>query len=563
MSTKQDNVKKSIELPVMKSGSSSNGKFWKSLNFLENSNSKEVKKAMNNEFNDGVTDDFNIDELTPSSRRKFLALMSASTAFAAAACTNYRDKGNITPYNIKPEGIYPGIPNYYASTFTENGRGWGILVKTREGRPIKLEGNPDNPINQGKLNAVAQSAILGLYDPSRLQNPKKKSGDTFVTQTWDDADNEIKTALNSANASGKDIVVLTNTLFSPTFNSILNDFKAKYPTTKIVSYELFNDNNKLEAWKSCYGNENMPLINLDKAKLIVSLDCDFLATDGDDVENARMYAASKDVNNLETYSRLYSVEAAMSLTGQNADYRMRLTPELQYDFVCSLINSVIKKGINADSSIASKVAKYDLNKFVTENSLSEIATKQLVEDLVHHKNSGIILAGQSLPTEVHIAVNILNEILGNSALYNKEHSRISYNNIANNSDLKNLVSSMKGGKVGVLINLDTNPVYHFSKELDFENALKGVKTVVSILEFKNETSKLSSHILPSNNNLESWSDVKVRNGVYSLGQPIIAPLYDTRQKESILLSYISSEKYTTEIYHTYLMHNWEIKFTQV
>lgn len=559
MSTKQDNAKKSIELPVMKSGSSSKGKFWKSINFLENSNSKEVKKAMNNEFNDGVTDDFNIDELTPSSRRKFLALMSASTAFAAAACTNYRDKGNITPYNIKPEGVFPGIPNYYASTYTENGRGWGLLVKTREGRPIKLEGNPDNPINQGKLNAIAQSSILGLYDPTRLQSPMKRNGDKFASMTWDDADNEIKSALNSASTSGKEIVILTNTLFSPTFNSILNDFKVKYPTSKVVSYELFNDNNKLEAWKACYGNENLPIINLDKAKLMLSLDCDFLATDGDEVENARMYAQTKDVNSLESYSRLYSIEAAMTLTGQNADYRMRLTPELQYDFVLSLINAVIKKGVNADSVIGSKVASHNLDKFVSENGLSEIATKQLVEDLVHHKGTGIVLAGQSLATEVHIAVNVLNEILGNSALYNKEYSKVSYNALANNSDLKNLVSSMKAGNVGVLINLDTNPVYHFSKELDFGNALKNVKTVVSIIEFKNETSKLSSHILPANNNLESWGDAKVRNGVYSLGQPIIAPLYDTRQKEAILLSYISVDKYTVEMYHTYLMTQWETK----
>ncbi|MCX6146748.1 MAG: 4Fe-4S dicluster domain-containing protein [Candidatus Kapabacteria bacterium] len=560
MSTKQDNIKKTIELPVMKSGtSSSKNKFWKSLNFMENSNSKEVKKAINNEFSDGVTDDFNIDELEPSSRRKFLALMSASSAFAAVACTDYRDKGEIIPYNNKPEGVFPGIANYYASTYTENGRGWGLLVKTREGRPIKLEGNPDHPINQGKLNAVAQSSILGLYDPTRLQSPMKKSGEKFVKSNWDTVDSEIKSDLSSASSAGKEIVLLTNTLFSPTFSSVLNDFKTKYPTTKIVSYELFNENNKLEAWKSCYGNENLPIINLDKAKVILSLDCDFLATDGDEVENARMYASAKDVNNLESYSRLYSIEAAMSLTGQNADYRMRLTPELQYDLVLSLINAVIKKGINADSSVASKVSGYNLEKFVSENGLSEIATNQLVADLIHHKGSSIVLAGQTLTTEVHIAVNLLNDILGNSALYSKENSRVSYNSIANNNDLKSLVSMMNSGKVGVLLNLDTNPVYHFAKELNFENALKNVNTVVSISEFENETTKLSSYILPANNNLESWSDAKVRTGIFSLGQPIIAPLYDTRQKESILLTYISNEKYTNEIYHTYLMSHWETK----
>ncbi|WP_290663966.1 MULTISPECIES: TAT-variant-translocated molybdopterin oxidoreductase [Ignavibacterium] len=525
--------------------------YWRS--FEELYKNEKTLEARNHEFADGVTDDFNPNEsLSGISRRKFLALLGASAAFAGVACSDYRDKGEIVPYNVKPEEIILGKPNFYASTCTACPNSCGILIKTREGRPIKVDGNPEHPVNRGKICAKGQANILNLYDPERIQQPLKKNSAGFDNIDWKKADSDIIAALSMAGS--KEISIVTHTISSPTFLKVLEDFKSKFPSTKVYSYELFNNSNRNSAWIKSYGSGNFPLIKWNEAKVIVALDSDFLGVEGNRIENSRLFAESRDVNS-KSFNRLYVIESSMTLTGINADYRMRLRPELQFAFVMSLMNELNKKGV-ISTSLASG---FSLSDFVEKNNLDKEKVNYLINDLIAYKGKSIIHAGDLLPENVHIAVNILNDLLGNKNLYRNDSSPVNLINLASLDEIKELVGKISNGQIAAVIHLDCNPVYHFPSDLNYKNMLGKVPIVVTLTERMNETAQFSNYILPVNHNFESWGDAKNRTGVISLQQPVISPLHNTRQKEAILLTWISSspETFSETLYHDYLMKHWE------
>lgn len=564
-STNNHNQNMNIEISDEKGKQDSQkNKFWRSLNILQNYNSPEVIKTKKNEFEEGATDEIDLDGMSENSRRKFLALMGASGAFALAACSDYQDKGEIIPYNKKPNSVIPGIPNFYASTLTATGRPYGVLIKTREGRPIKVDGNSEHPINKGKINTIGHSAVLNLYDPGRITNPKikadKNSPSDNLKSNWAEVDKTVVDALNSASSKGKEIAILMHKYYSPTATKVINDFKAKYPTTVVYSYEVFNDNHKQNAWQKMYGNGTFPVINYDKARVIVSLDSDFIDSDGDSIENVIKYSSTRNVDDLENFSRLYSIEAVMSLTGANADYRMRLTPELQYDLAMSLASEIVKKGaaqINIDADVMSKLNSFNLAKFAESNGFDQKIIDLMVNDLITNRGRGIVVAGFQLSENVHMAVNLLNEILSNTALYDSSKD-LSENTLNSWKDLSSLSSKMTSGAVAVLINFDTNPIYNLPDDCAFEAAMDQVPLVISMTELENETTAKSNIILPINHDFESWGDFKPRTGVVSLQQPVIAPLYNSRQKEAILLNWTGdTSKYSDNLYHNYLMNRWQ------
>ncbi|WP_407931555.1 TAT-variant-translocated molybdopterin oxidoreductase, partial [Ignavibacterium album] len=525
--------------------------YWRS--FEELYKNEKTLEARNHEFADGVTDDFNPNEsLSGISRRKFLALLGASAAFAGVACSDYRDKGEIVPYNVKPEEIILGKPNFYASTCTACPNSCGILIKTREGRPIKVDGNSEHPVNRGKICAKGQANILNLYDPERIQQPLKKNSAGFDNIDWKKADSDIIAALSMAGS--KEISIVTHTISSPTFLKVLEDFKSKFPSTKVYSYELFNNSNRNSAWIKSYGSGNFPLIKWNEAKVIVALDSDFLGVEGNRIENSRLFAESRDVNS-KSFNRLYVIESSMTLTGINADYRMRLRPELQFAFVMSLMNELNKKGV-ISTSLASG---FSLSDFVEKNNLDKEKVNYLINDLIAYKGKSIIHAGDFLPENVHIAVNILNDLLGNKNLYRNDSSPVNLINLASLDEIKELVGKISNGQIAAVIHLDCNPVYHFPSDLNYKNMLDKVPIVVTLTERMNETAQFSNYILPVNHNFESWGDAQNRTGVISLQQPVISPLHNTRQKEAILLTWISSspETFSETLYHDYLMKHWE------
>ena len=291
--------------------------YWRS--FKELYNDPEFEKAKHNEFGPDTIGGFDLSKLSVVSRRKFLALMSASAALAAAGCSNYLGKGEIIPYNKKPEEIVIGIPDFYASTCTGCELSCGILIKTREGRPIKIDGNTEHPVNKGKICARGQASILDLYDPGRLKDPMfSNDRKNHSVVSWGDADEKIISALKGASASGKEISLITHRIVSPSQKKLFDDFIADYPTTKIYSYELINDIQRSSAWNKCYGTKSnpgttgLPVIEWDKAKIILALESDFLFTEGNIMEQIRAYSLNRDVINGKEPNRLYSVRRCVN-----------------------------------------------------------------------------------------------------------------------------------------------------------------------------------------------------------------------------------------------------------
>jgi len=533
--------------------------YWRSLRELHDSGSVTDIKA--HEFMSGVTDDFNLSDLSTMSRKQFLALLTASAAFAAAGCTNYRDKGEIVPYAKKPEEITPGVPNFYASTCAGCSQSCGILIKTREGRPIKIDGNPDHPVNRGKICAKGQASILNLYDPNRLRKPTRGSSvATLEDLSWKQADTEIRNQLAASTTSGKSVALIAHSMVSPTAQKVLDDFVAKFPTTRVYVHDFFHDENRRRAWQRCYGTSAVPVVAWEKAEVILALESDFLGTEGNTIEQIRKFAGARDIMRNGAFNRLYCVEGTMSLTGANADYRLRLRPDGQGEFVAALIKEIatVRRAAKADARVTASAPSGTLRTFAEKNGLAPAILDRLVDDLLAKRGKAVIHAGNTLPESVHVAVNYLNELLGNTALYDDRHANLFPKALTPAADFETLIQEMKNGAVAMVVHLGTNPVYHLPRGMGYKEALRNVPVSVSLVESEDETAQWCTHVLPVNHAYESWGDFSIRTGVTSLQQPVIAPLYDTRQREAVLLTWMNADGvYSETVYHEFMMRRWE------
>ncbi|HEY6436142.1 MAG TPA: molybdopterin oxidoreductase, partial [Ignavibacteriaceae bacterium] len=362
--------------------------------------------------------------------------------------------------------------------------------------------------------------------PDRLKNPKKKNDRRFVDYNWKNANDEI--IIDLMNSGNKEIAIITHKIISPTTKKVLNDFTARYPSTKIYSYEVFDNSVRNSAWKKCYpanessGSVEFPAIKWNEAKIIVSLDSDFLGESNNKIENTRLFSDGRDIIN-KNFNRLYVVEGNLTITGMAADYRLRLRPDLELNFVLALIDGLNKRG----AGIPINSSGITLENFANQYELNLGTLHSIVSDLLKNRGKSIVYAGDHLQEDVHIAVNHMNAALGNEAIYNFETGPSIVQPLSTIAEIKDLTSRMKAGEVAVAIHLNSNPVYDFPSDLRYADALIKVDTVVSFVEIENETSNLSNHVLPINNQLESWGDANTRIGIYSLQQPVIAPIYDT------------------------------------
>lgn len=537
-------------------------KYWKSIGDFHNE--PEVEKIKFEEFLPSTVDNVELSDLPPISRRKFLALLSASAAFATAGCTNYKDKGEIVPYNKLPEEIRIGTANYYASTCTACSQNCGTLVKTREGRPIRIDGNPDHPVNKGKICNKGQADILNLFDPNRLRSPLLSTGSgSFDEISWESVDQSIIAKLKEVSARGKEIALITHTITSPTSEKVLETFSKTYPTAKVYSYELFSEQARRLSWKKCYGSTTYPLINWDDAKIILSLEADLLSTDGEILEQIRSITGNRNVNRSGQFNRIWVAEAGFSLTGMFADYQLRIKPDLQLEFVLSLLNEIVFRRKSSLVSLNPEVTRvlesHSLPAFAQKQKLSLDTLNLLVTDLLNNKEKGIVYPGKSLSEKAHVATLLLNEVLGNTKLYKKDVARVTYLNETSTKEWTNFLTRVNENKVGMIIHIDTNPVYHLSPEHRYKESLSKVGTVVTFSQRENETAFRSSYILPLHHAMESWGDFKTRTGAHSLQQPVIAPLYSTRQWETTLLHWADGRQTQPKetLYHEYLKALWE------
>jgi len=487
-----------------------NKKYWISTEELKADTSL-VDNLNQKEFMEEIpTDQFlgDKDTLDASSttRRDFLKYLGFTTAAATLASCEGPVRTAI-PYVIKPQDITPGIPNYYATTFFDGFDFANILVKTREGRPIKIEPNKEA---NGSTNARVQASVLSLYDNNRLQNPKFKGKDT----TWDKVDADIPNKIKAIIASGKEVVLLKGTCASPSGNRLIEQFQAKVGTLRTVVYDAVSESAALDAYETVYGLRELPDYDFSKAKTIVSIGADFLGDwQGGGYEKSYIQGRRPETGSMSYHVQL---ESNMSLTGANADKRIPLKPSEQVFALINLYNAV------SGSNLASKATPVDaeLKKLATQ--LKAAGTQGVVVTGIQDKNAQILALA-------------INESLG-SVVIDKAYTKKVRQ--GNDTAVQALVADMKSGKIGGILIFNANPVYTLPNAKAFADQLGKLDLSVTFATHENETAKATQYALATPHYLESWGDVAHQKGQYSLVQPTIKPLFNTRQFQDNLLKWM-------------------------
>ena len=449
------------------------------------------------------------------SRRDFLKFLGFSTAAVTlAACEAPVIKS--IPYVVKPHEIIPGIPNYYASTYFDGFDFASVLVKTREGRPIKIEANPAAK-NLGKTSARTQASVLSLYDNDKVKQPKLNGKD----ETFDKVDDFVLKGLTEAQSFGKKIVVLSHSFPSPTFKKLFADFKVKYPSAELVTYDAFPYSADLDAAQEVFGQRTLPVYDLTNTQLVVSFQSDFLGDfNGGGLETS--YAAARKPG--PDMLRHIQVESNMTLTGANADTRVRLKP--------SAVNKVLVEVYNG----------------LNGGSVSKEAG-EIVKELQAKGNKAVVFADGS--KSAHVLSHLINQKLGSTAFTGKANLLKEFDG----ARYQEFLGWLNTGNVGVLIANNVNPIYSNNKGEDFRKAVERVPCVVAIADKKNEMYKAAKAVIPVANWLESWGDMQPQSGVYTLMQPTIQKIFKSRQIEESLLVWMNGKGNPANNYYDYLKAN--------
>ncbi len=510
-------------------------KYWKGIEEL--SNDAEFVRLKNNEFYEHLPLDEIVNEKAESAatapRRDFLKFLGFGVAAASLAACEAPVRKTI-PYLVKPEQITPGVANWYASSYFDGHDYCPVVVKTREGRPIKLEGNKLSSVTKGGTNARVQASVLSLYDNTRLKNPTSNGAPV----KWDTIDKEVGEKLASIGSVKGKIRILSSTIISPSTLRVIEEFTKKYPETKHIMYDAVSCSAVKQANKESFGIAEIPSYNFDKANVIVGFDCDFLVNWISPIEHSRQYAETRKLNNgKKTMSKHYQFESALSVTGSNADHRVGVKPSMQGAVIANLYNAVAKKA-GAETVSASSIG--DLSKDVDA----------LANDLWENKGKSVVVCGIN-HTAVQNLVNGINALLDNYGatidLDNHSHLRQ-----GNDVDVATLIDEINKGEVAAVLIYNSNPVYTLPNGKQFGDALKKVSLSVSFADHTDETASMCQYVCPDHHPLESWNDAEPRQGMYSLTQPTIAPLFSTRQFAETLLVWAGN----TTNYHDYIVQHW-------
>jgi MoCo/4Fe-4S cofactor protein with predicted Tat translocation signal len=513
-------------------------KYWKGLEELNNS--PEFVQKVNSEFAEQIPveeflNDSSLAANSGTNRRDFLKFLGFSVAAASlAACETPVNKA--IPYVVKPDEITIGVANWYASTYFDGRDYAALLVKTREGRPVKVSGNNLSKVSNGATNARIQASVLSLYDSSRLTGPVANGN----AATWSTVDSEIGAKLAEITAKGGAIRILSSTIISPSTKAVVEQFTAKYPTTKHVTYDAISYAAITTANAQTFGQWILPTYRFENANVIVGVGADFL---GNWVENfAAGYAKNRKVSkDNAVMSKHYQFESNLSLTGANADERVPVKVSEQAKVVVNLHNEIAK--LVGVATLPSAELPYDA------------IIAKIAKELVANKGKSLVVSGSN-DINVQLIINEINTLIGS---YGKtiDMDTPSYVNQSNDKAFIELVAEMAAGKVDALITYNTNPVYTAPASLKFADAYAKVGLRVSFADRADETASLANYICPDHHYLESWNDYNPRKAHFSLAQPTITPLFaevnsGTRQAQDTLLKWAGN----TNDYYSFIQKTW-------
>lgn len=467
-----------------------------------------------------------------ATRRQFMQAAAATTAVAGLSGCIRRPAEQILPYTRAPEYSLPGIALHFATTLSHNGEALGVLVEQHEGRPTKIEGNPDheasNPgriAQHGGTDVAAQAAILGLYDADRSAHVMRKDGDGRSESDWSAFDTMFRERLAGITDGGRGLRVLHEPLTSPTAVRFKQAITRRFPEARFHTYASVSDSNVREGVRIATGRRARPVIDYSAARVVLALDSDFLGGDPGAVRNSRLFAAARRLTRpSDPMNRLYVAEPSLTTTGSAADHRLRLAASDVLGYARALCGALA-------GSLGA-----ELNGFAADAPAGLPAPwlEAVAQDLVANRGRAVVVAGPRQPAAVHALVAMINAAL------QSQDTIIRYVDVVDQTegnplaDITSLVEAMRSNSVSTLVMLGTNPAYDAPAGLGFVEALANVDTSIHLASHDDETSALATWHLPMAHELESWGDHRSIDGTYGLQQPLIAPLRGGRNAIDIL-----------------------------
>lgn len=502
--------------------------YWKGIGQLTNSTSF-VKNA-NEEFaQPGPEEDLG------HSRRDFLKMMGFGVAAASLAACDAPVR-NAIPFVNKPEEIEASIPNYYASTYTNGGDYCSIVVKTREGRPIKVDGNALSSVTRGGTSAQVEASVLSLYDNDRLRGPKA-AGKRIE---WSALDSQVTSKLNGIARSGGQIRIVSNTILSPSTKAAIARFTAKFPTTQHIQYDQVSHYGMLKANEESFGTAMIPSYDFSKASTIVGIGADFLGSWGATIENTKQYALTREVSETKKeMSRHYQFETILSITGANADYRTPIKPSEEGAVVVQLYNL-----------LAAKAGRPAVSGGVEKPNLQRAA-----DELWQNRGKALVVAGSN-DRAVQVLVNGINDMLGSYGTTILPNLPVNYRQ-GNDEAMNTFISDVVENRVGGVIFYNCNPVYDHPRGAELAEALKNISLSIATGFKEEETGALCQFLAPDHHYLESWNDAEPKRNHFSLTQPTITQLFKTRHAQESFLVWAGEEQ--TD-YFEFVKENWRTRF---
>jgi molybdopterin-containing oxidoreductase family iron-sulfur binding subunit len=499
--------------------------FWRSLEEL--ADTEKFREFLHREFPAVNPSEADPSWLDPTGRRNFLKLMSASLAFAGlTACTN-QPKETIVPYVKTPEGLVPGKPQFYATAMPLGGVASGLLVESHEGRPTKVEGNPDHPGSLGGTTVYEQASVLTLYDPDRSQT-MLNLGDP---RTWGDFLNELNARLNGDQTrnivgqrsnQGAGLRILTETITSPTFADQVKKVKAVFPQAKWHTYEPASRNGARLGAQMAFGQPVNTVYQFDKADCVLSLDADFLTSGPGSVRYARDFMSRRRLTGgSKEMNRLYVAESTLTATGAKADHRLPIRASEVEAFALAVASGVGASGLPS-ANLTGDAAKF---------------AEAVAKDLKANNGKSIVIAGEHQSASVHAIAHAINAALGAPTRTIYYTDPLEIDPVDQIASITDLVTDLNAGKVELLVVIGANPVYNapiFDGGQTFEKAMNKAPMRIHMGLFNDETAVNCQWHVPETHYLEAWSDARGYDGSVSIIQPLIQPLYDSKSPHELL-----------------------------
>jgi molybdopterin-containing oxidoreductase family iron-sulfur binding subunit len=509
----------------------SQDQYWRSLESLETD--PELLDKTQTKFEPEL-------ELTGLGRRSFLGITGATLALGGltslTGCRKPQEK--IIPYARRPEDVVPGKPRYFATSALIGGSVMGLLVESQEGRPTKVEGNPQHPFSGGATNAWAQASVLDLYSPDRSQKPVKSGGSSadwnWKEALWREVDRFIAERFGELHGKneGAGLALLLGETRSPTLRALYGQLGKKFPKARLYRHDAAHPGNALAGAAMVGVTGGRPMPALERAQVIVALDSDFLASEGDAVRNTRQFADGRRVTGpADKMNRLYAIEPAFTVTGAKADHRLQLRGSEIGAFLAAVAGQLFASGFPAPPAAAAVVAKLGRPAQMHGKWVAALA-----KDLGAHQGSSVVIVGERQPAWVHALANLVNAALGNVG---RTTTFVPYAGPPAGT-IGELAAAIGKKEVETLVMLGGNPAYDAPADLEFAKRIAEVPVSVHHSMFRDETSKLVTWHIAASHYLEAWGDLEATDGTTGIQQPLIAPLFGTLSEIELIARIIGA-----------------------